>query len=486
MADAPLLGTGGIAVLALYLVGLLFIGWLGRRAQKEQTLADFYLAGRGIGVFVLFLTLYATQYSGNTLIGFAGRTYRQGYQALSLLMLMMIVIGAFAIFAPKLYRLSQQRRYLTISDYVHDRFGSTALTVSVSLACIVALGNYILTNLKAIGFIVEASTGGRIGFAEGVIVLAIIMVIYETLGGLRSVAWTDVIQGILLLIGCACIFVAIQVEYGGLRTLAPELQTLRPDFWLPPDADAKRSWLSTILLSAFAISMYPHAIQRIYAARSARTLRRSLQWMAFMPLVTTFFIIIVGLIAVVQFPELSRVESEEVTLLVLNDLAARVPALSIVLIVFLCAAIAAIMSTVDSALLALSALFTQDLYRRMRPGQSQKHLTQVGKLFSWAAMIVCVYLALTVPETIWRIIEIKLELLCQVAPAVFLGLHVKRLSTRGVLIGFLLGTGLAVGFMLLGGTWLPSRPLGIHAGLWGLMLNVLTIGVFTWVERPRP
>ena len=107
MNQTPLLGTGGLMFMGLYLLSLIIIGWLGRKAQKENTLADFYLAGRGLGVFVLFLTLYATQYSGNTLVGFAGRAYRDGYDALVLITFLSAAVGAWLFYAPKLFRLSR-------------------------------------------------------------------------------------------------------------------------------------------------------------------------------------------------------------------------------------------------------------------------------------------------------------------------------------------------------------------------------------------
>ncbi len=87
MNQTALLGPGGIVFLGLYILSLIIIGYLGRRARKENSLADFYLAGRGMGLLVLFLTLYATQYSGNTLVGFSARAYREGYHALVLVTL---------------------------------------------------------------------------------------------------------------------------------------------------------------------------------------------------------------------------------------------------------------------------------------------------------------------------------------------------------------------------------------------------------------
>jgi len=79
MENIALLDTTGIVFVGAYLVSLILIGVVGRFARKEDSLSDFYLSGRGMGLFVLFLTLYATQYSGNTLIGMAGKSYRQGY-----------------------------------------------------------------------------------------------------------------------------------------------------------------------------------------------------------------------------------------------------------------------------------------------------------------------------------------------------------------------------------------------------------------------
>ena len=74
-----------------------------------------------------------------------------------------------------------------------------------------------------IGYIVEASIRGRITFVQGVIILSIVMVCYESLCRLRSITWTDAMQGILLFVGCACVFGAINHQYGGLSTAAQQL-----------------------------------------------------------------------------------------------------------------------------------------------------------------------------------------------------------------------------------------------------------------------
>jgi SSS family transporter len=471
--------------MGLYLVSLLLIGVIGRLARKEDSLADFYLSGRGMGLFVLFLTLYATQYSGNTLIGMAGKSYRQGYAFLVSVTFMMSVIGAYLIYAPKLHRLSKKKKFITIGDYIEHRYGSPVLTMFISLVCIITVGSYILTNLKAIGYIVESTTGGRITFVQGIIALSLIMVIYETLGGMRSVAWTDAIQGILLIAGCLFIFCAIEYQYGGISAVAENLITSRSEMWHPPDLAQKRLWLSTIIIISLGISIYPQAIQRIYAAKDSRTLRRSFQIMVFMPIVTTFFLVMVGMVGLNRFPGLDKQGSEEITMLLLTDMAIHIPGIKYFIILFLSAAVAAIMSTVDSALLAISSLFTQDIYRRIRPTASQSNLTGTGKIFSWAIMACMAYFATNLPQTIWRLTEMKLEVLCQVAPAIFLGLHIKSLHGRSILSGLSIGICVTLFIMFSNKIGIPfvPKPWGIHAGVWGLAANFTTVGIVSIRKR---
>ena len=477
MNSAPLLNNDGIIFLFLYLFSLIGVGLLGYYSKKEDSLGDFYLAGRGMGGFVLFLTLYATQYSGNTMIGFSGRAYRQGFTALVTVTFMCAIIGLYFIYAPKLHDLSRKHSFITLGDFIYHRFQSIHLTIIISIISIIALGNYILTNLKAIGFIIEGATAGQVSFVNAIIMLSLIMVIYETLGGMRSVAWTDMLQGILLLFGVIVIFYIIYKQYGGLNGISSQLQINRPDFWTPPDWSAKRLWLSTILVVSIGVSVYPHAIQRIYSAKDSSTLRKSLQLMVFMPFVTTLFMVIVGIVGASQIEGLDRNNSEQISILLLVDLAEKIPNISWLIVMFLAAAIAAIMSTVDSALLAISSTVTQDLFRKIKPDSSQKELLLFGKSISWVIMLVAVIMAINLPQTIWQLFQIKLELLCQIAPAIFLGVHIKSISSKSILIGIYIGTLIALSIMI--GNWIgfpiPIKPFGIHAGLWGLIFNCLAI-----------
>ena len=115
---------------------------------------------------------------------------------------MTAIIACYLIFAPKLYHQAKQKGFITPVDFLDDRFQSSAISLIAAFVMIVALINYALAQLMAMGRAFQGlvSINPVQAYIYGVIFLAIIMGIYETLGGLRAVAWTDVIQGSVLML----------------------------------------------------------------------------------------------------------------------------------------------------------------------------------------------------------------------------------------------------------------------------------------------
>lgn len=472
--QGALLGLPGLIFIGFYVASLLFVGWLGLRAKKENTLSDFYLGGRNLSFIVLLLTFFATQYSGNTLMGYPGKAYRTGFHFLFVLAAMVTVTAVLFIYAPRLRKLSEKRGYITPGDFLQDRFGSRRLTVFATMLWVFALINYLVTNLMVLGYLAEAVTGGLIGFGAAVAVLAVVMIAYEAMGGMRSVAWTDVTQGIILFIGVIVLFTAALIFYGGPASVSEALELNRPEIWRPPAGREWAAWLGMLLLLGMGNALYPHTIQRIYAARAVSALRRSLKVMVFMPIFISLLMALLGFIAAARFPGLETTESDQVVLLLLGDLSASIPWMQVIVVVFIAAIIAATMSTIDSALLSISSLVTEDLYHPIRPEVSQRHLTFFGKGATVVLMTLAVILTMSLKDkTIFRIIVFKHELLVQVAPALMLGLHWDRLAALPVLSGMLAGTVAAVVITL--EVFGPDQPLGLHAGLWGLAINLSVI-----------
>ena len=97
----PSLAIGAGTAVGIYLVVLISVGYATRRRGAQTGLGDFYLAGRNLGGFVLLLTLYATQYSGNTLLGYPGEAFRIGYAWVMSVGFMMAIIVVYLVFAPR-------------------------------------------------------------------------------------------------------------------------------------------------------------------------------------------------------------------------------------------------------------------------------------------------------------------------------------------------------------------------------------------------
>ena len=99
-------------------------------------------------------------------------------------------------------------------------------------------------------------------------------------------------------------------------------------------------------------------------------------------------------------------------------------------------------------------------------------------------MCIAVIMAIQLPQTIWQLFQIKLELLCQIAPAIYLGVHMQSLRSRSILVGLVVGTSISLFIMI--GNWaglsVAAKPFGIHAGLLGLIVNCMVIFLFHQVH----
>ena len=98
-----------LSLFAIYLLSLIPFAWLARRRSRAKTPHDFYLAGGSLGTIVLVCTLFATQYSGNTLFGFTGKTYRIGYSWVMCVHFMTAIVCVYVFFAPQLHRGSPRK-----------------------------------------------------------------------------------------------------------------------------------------------------------------------------------------------------------------------------------------------------------------------------------------------------------------------------------------------------------------------------------------
>ena len=460
----------GLLGLGVYLTVLVGVAEVARRARRDASPGDHFLAGRELGVFVLFLTLYATAYSGNSLLGYPGEAYRRGFSWIMATGFMMSIIVAFHLLVPRLRPVAVSRGFVTPGDWVRYRFGSEsggrALVMGVAVLMTAALANFLFAQLKAMGELAAQVTGGIVPYELGIVILAGMVLFYETLGGMRAVAWTDAAQALLMMVGLATLMAWLLGSTGGVGALTESIRVVRPEAVRVPDARECLNWASTIVLLGLASVVYPQAIQRVYAASSARTLRRSLALMTFMPLTTTLVVTMIGLAAIPRFANLGAVEADRVLPLLLGEWATAGPLFAVADVLVFLGALAAIMSTADSVLLSLGSQVAGDLLGRSRDDAST---TALGKRIAGAVMVTMAGLAMIARDiTLWGLIELKMELLIQCVPAFLIALHWRGLRARPALAGLVVGAVLVVA----GVVFDLTRVGGLHVGVIGLALNV--------------
>ena len=479
MFDLLPFGPGAWLFISAYLCSLILIGWVGYNARREDTLQDFYLAGRGFGLVVLVLTLYATQYSGNSVFGVAGATYRLGFGWLISVHYMLAIIVFYLAFAPKLQPLARRRGYVTPVDFLHDRFASRALSTVASLVMIVALSNYLLAQLMTMGRALQGLAGdyGDGAYDYGVVALALIMLIYGTLGGIRAIAWTDVIQGGVLMLGFFVLLALLVGRFGPLSAATEQILATQDVQKVARISPAMmREWLSYILVLGMGAALYPQAIQRIYASDSRRTLHRSLAVMAFFPFITALIAVIAGIYALAYVPGLEGAAADQVLARLLRMIQADSAFGYAFVVLIFSAILAALMSTADSAMLSISSMFTKDIYAvHIRPEATEPDLTRVSKRCSWVFVSALAGLAIVLRNqaSLIGLLDRKFDLLVQLAPAFMLGIHWGGLRAGPTLLG--LAAGLAVSLVLAFGPFefvIRGKLWGFHPGLYGLAVNL--------------
>ncbi len=466
--------------IGVYLLLLIGLGLLAKKKRTSNSLKDFYLAGSGLGTFVLLLTLYATQYSANTMLVTPAEVVNQGMGMILVLGYMTAIVIFYLTFAPQLFQISRQQDFITPGDWFDFRFKYPALTLTANIILVIVSVNFLLSQLMAMGHIASGITDGQVPYWAGVVFLAFVVIIYESLGGMRAVAWTDVLQGLMLFAGLGGLFFIVMPGTDELTEISEWLIVNEPHKIGMPGTDFRIYWASTVLMIGLAGAVYPQVVQRIYAARSVKVLRQSLGAMVFMPLLTVLILFLLGMISIPHFANQQEISNDTVLPQMLRywgNESSLAFGLTVLVVVGL---LAAIMSTADSVLLSLSSIVAKDILgKSIMKGVPEERLTRAGKIFSWIIMFVMVLIALQTKITLWGLIELKMQILIQIAPLFILGIHSQRVSARGMMWGLCIGFTFAIGTFFLD----ISTMGGVQVGLIGLVLNVITCYVFS---RPQP
>lgn len=463
------------AILGIYAILLVGIGLWVSRTKKGQTKTaeDYFLASKAlpwwaIGSSLIAANISAEQFIGMSGSGFAGGLAIASYEFMAALTL--IIVGKF--FLPVFIK----QGIYTIPEFVEKRFSTNLKTILavfwIALFLFVNLTSVLYLGGKAIDTIVGVGDGSMI--IPAIIALALFAAAYSLYGGLSAVAWTDVIQVALLVLG-GVITTLIALHYvtpeGGIMNGINHIADVAGDkFDMVLSRDHKEynnlPGIYVLIGGLWVANLYywgfnQYIIQRTLAAKSLKEAQRGIAFAAFLKMLIPFIVAIPGIIAYVMYTEnLHEAKSafEIAGSATLNNDNAYPWLISTFIPIglkglVLAALAAAIVSSLASMLNSTSTIFTMDIYKPyINREASQTKLVNVGRLTAGVALVIAVLLAplLGGIDQMFQYIQEYTGLVSPGILAVFLmGLFWKKATNKGAIWGVLCSIPIALIFKLL-------------------------------------
>ncbi len=390
------LTTLDLSVVALYVVALTSIAiWVSReKAGHEKNANDYFLAGNSLPWWAIGASLIAANISAEQIIGMSGSGYKIGLAIASyewMAAITLIIVGKY--FLP----IFLKKKIYTMPQFLEQRFdGRVRLIMAIFW-----LGVYIFVNLTSVLWLgaLAINTIAGVDMFYGMLFLCLFSVAYSLYGGLKAVAFTDIIQVVLLVFGGLFLTVTTLEMLGqgqgllaGLDNIfaqAPEkfdmiLAKDHPHYIDLPGLSVLIGGMWVMNLSYWGFNQY--IIQRTLAAKSLREGQKGIAFAAFLKLLMPIIVVLPGIAAYLLLPELDRPDRAYPELMLMMPEGLRG--------LIFAAVIAAIVSSVASMTNSIATIFTMDVYSKLGSKEHQPgHLVKVGRTVSLLAMIIALFTA---------------------------------------------------------------------------------------------
>ncbi len=457
--------TVDVIVFVGYLVVIVGLGlWVSREKKgKQKSSEDYFLAGKTLPWWAIGASLIAANISAEQFIGMSGSGFAIGlaiasYEWMAALTLIIVAKYFLPIFIEK--------KLYTIPEFIEHRFNTNLKTILavfwIALFIFVNLTSVLFLGAKAVDTIIGTGDGSLIIYA--IIGLGFIAAAYSLYGGLAAVAWTDVVQVIMLVLG-GVITTIIALNHvtpaggmihglGHIYNVAGDkfhmiLERSHAEFFNLPGIAVLIGGMWVANLYYWGFNQY--IIQRALAAKSIRESQRGLVFAAFLKLIIPLIVVIPGIIAFVMFTQ------PDGTAIVpgVQEAFAKVggginydkayPWLIKMFIptglkgIVIAALVAAIVSSLASMLNSTSTIFTMDIYRPyINKNASEKQMVNIGRITAAAALVIAGFMAPllgNIPQ-MFQYIQEYTGLVSPGILAVFLmGLFWKKSTSKAAIIG---------------------------------------------------
>ena len=444
-------------------------------AQRVKNTADFAIAGRSLPMYMIITTTFATWFGSEIVLGVPAKFIKGGLNAVVEdpfgAGMCLILVGLF--FAAKLYRMT----LLTISDYYRERYGR-AVEIICSLIIMLSYLGWVSAQVTALGLVFNLLSGGALSIPWGMTIGVLSILVYTLWGGMWSVAITDFIQMIVLVLGLVVLsWFAADMAGGAGKVI--DLVTSRDmlRFWPEP------TWHEMLFFLGAAVTMMLGSIpqqdvfQRVMSADTEKSATHGTVIGGSAYILFAFVPMFLVASALIIMPEQAAGLLEEDPQKVLPTLVmTRMPLVMQVL--FFGALLSAIKSCASATLLAPSVTFTENIWRQFRPehiSDREKLLTMRISVLVFAAGVLAYSIKME-GTPIYELVSsaYQVPLVGAFVPLVF-GLYWKRANTQGAVCAVVLGIGVWVVFMLTPALHeaFPQQLAGLLSAVFGMVAGSL-------------
>jgi SSS family transporter len=460
-----------ISFVTLYLAVTIGIGlWAAARVHNSK---DYVVAGRSLPLYMTAATVFATWFGAETVLSVSATFAKDGLGGIVAdpfgASFCLVFVALF--FARAFYRMD----LLTIGDFYRKRYGKPVELVT-SVAITASYLGWTSAQLTALGLVFSVLSGGAIDLGTGILIGAAIVLGYTIWGGMWSVAMTDLFQSAVILLGLWAIAWLVSDMAGGAgKVITAALEAGKLEFW--PQGGAK-DWLWFVAAwMTLAVGSIPQqdVFQRVTSAKDEKTAIRATLAGAAVYFCFAFVPIFIAYAALVIDPSMSKLfaaeDGREIQRILPDLILQRTPIWAQVL--FFGALLSAILSTASGALIAPTALATENIVRPFFRNMSDREFLLLLRVVLVTFTLAALLFALNSRSTMYEMVQnaYKVTLVSCLVPLAA-GIFWKRASNAGAMISVVLGLGawITAEFVAPEAT-LPPQLVGLAASLFGMVVG---------------
>lgn len=460
-------------IFVIYLIMLVGIGLY--FYKKTSSIEGFLLGDRGLGSWVTAFSAQASDMSGWLLMGLPGAIYLGGMPEVWIgIGLCVGTILNWKFVAARLRTYTEKTDSLTLSTFFERRFKDPtgAIRVISALIILIFFTIYSSSGMVASGKLFQMMFG--IDYTTAVLIGALVIVAYTFLGGFLAVCWTDLIQGILMIIAIVVVPILAMSHLGSMQ---PTLDAMAAQGLSMNLLGGGISVMAIISAASWGLGYFgqPHILVRFMGIKSIKELPKSMTIAIVWVIIALTGAIFVALLSIPLFPGLTDGAQETVFMLMIRKFFP--PWIGGI---FLAAIMAAIMSTIDSQLLVSSSALTEDLARIFfKKELTEKQSVNLGRLSVIIIAVIALFMALVPNSTVMGLVSYAWGGFgAAFGPLVLFGLYSKKTSWKAALSGMIVGTLTVI-------IW---KQTGLGSTLYeivpGFLLNVITILIVNAFSKP--